>query len=85
LSSPGDFVTVSAEPTLKKTTGGYIKMGIEKLFGWKKEAAPASACGAADKPAACGAADKPAACGAADKPAACGAADKPAACGAADK
>ena len=60
-------------------------MGLDKLFGWKKEAAPASACGAADKPAACGAADKPAACGAADKPAACGAADKPAACGAADK
>jgi ACGX-repeat protein len=56
-------------------------MGLDKLFGWKKyEAAPASACGAADKPAACGAADKPAACGAADKPAACGTA-----CGAPDK
>jgi len=54
-----------------------VIMGLNKLAGWAKlHAAPASACGAADKPAACGAADKPAACGAADKPAACGAADK---------
>ncbi len=43
-------------------------MGLNKLAGWAKlHAAPASACGAADKPAACGAADKPVACGAADK------------------
>ena len=69
-------------------------MALSNLFGWgkKKEEAPASACGAADKPeekpaacgSACGAADKPE-----EKPAACGAADKPAeapaACGAADK
>jgi len=42
-------------------------MGLSKLAGWAKLYSPASACGAADKPAACGAADKPAACGAADK------------------
>ena len=54
-----------------------IIMGLNKLAGWAKMyAAPASACGAADKPAACGAADNPAACGVADKPTACGAADK---------
>ena len=47
-------------------------MGLNKLAGWENLfAAPASACGAADKPAACGAADKPAACGTA-----CGAPDK---------
>ena len=50
-------------------------MALSDLFGWNKKAAsaPATACGAADKPAACGSA-----CGAADKPA-----DKPAACGSA--
>ena len=53
-------------------------MALSNLFGWgKKNAmAPASACGASDKPAACGGGDKPAACGASDKPAACGAGDK---------
>ena len=76
-----------------------ITMALSNLFGWGKKEAPATACGAADKPvetpAACGATDKPAetpaACGAADKPAeapaACGAAEKPtekpAACGSA--
>ena len=52
-------------------------MALSDLFGWNKKAAsaPATACGAADKPAACGSA-----CGAADKPAACGSA-----CGAGDK
>lgn len=60
-------------------------MALSDLFGWNKKAAsaPATACGAADKPAekpaacssACGAADKPA-----EKPAACGSA-----CGAGDK
>ena len=55
-------------------------MALSNLFGWgkKKEEAPASACGAAEKPAACGAAEAPAACGAADKPE-----EKPAACGSA--
>jgi len=53
-------------------------MALSNLFGWgkKKEeekAAPAAACGAADKPA-----EAPAACGAAEKPA-----EKPAACGSA--
>ena len=50
-------------------------MALSDLFGWDKKAAsaPATACGAADKPAACGSA-----CGAADKPA-----EKPAACGSA--
>lgn len=50
-------------------------MALFDLFGWNKKAAsaPATACGAADKPAACGSA-----CGAADKPA-----EKPAACGSA--
>lgn len=50
-------------------------MALSDLFGWNKKAAsaPATACGAADKPA-----EKPAACGAADKPA-----EKPAACGSA--
>ncbi len=50
-------------------------MALSDLFGWNKKAAsaPATACGAADKPA-----EKPAACGSA-----CGAADKPAACGSA--
>jgi ACGX-repeat protein len=50
-------------------------MALSDLFGWNKKAAsaPATACGAADKPAACGSA-----CGAADKPA-----EKPAACGSA--
>lgn len=45
-------------------------MALSDLFGWNKKAAsaPATACGAADKPA-----EKPAACGSA-----CGAADKPA-------
>ena len=65
-------------------------MALSNLFGWgkKENEAPATACGAADKPA-----ETPAACGAADKPAktpaACGAADKPAeapaSCGAAEK
>ena len=71
-------------------------MALSNLFGWGKKEAPASACGAADKPeekpaacsSACGAADKPA-----EAPAACGAADKPeekptacgSACGAGDK
>lgn len=50
-------------------------MALSDLFGWNKKAAsaPATACGAADKPA-----EKPAACGSADKPA-----EKPAACGSA--
>ena len=50
-------------------------MALSDLFGWNKKAAsaPATAGGAADKPAACGSA-----CGAADKPA-----EKPAACGSA--
>ena len=50
-------------------------MALSDLFGWNKKAAsaPATACGAADKPAACGSA-----CGAADKPA-----EKPAGCGSA--
>lgn len=50
-------------------------MALSDLFGWNKKAAsaPATACGAADKPA-----EKPAACGSA-----CGAAEKPAACGSA--
>ena len=50
-------------------------MALSDLFGWNKKAAsaPATACGAADKPAACGSA-----CGSADKPA-----EKPAACGSA--
>ena len=50
-------------------------MALSNLFGWnkKKETAPASACGAADKPA-----EAPAACGAADKPE-----EKPDACGSA--
>ena len=50
-------------------------MALSDLFGWNKKAAsaPATACGAADKPA-----EKPAACGAADKPA-----EKPVACGSA--
>lgn len=50
-------------------------MALSDHFGWNKKAAsaPATACGAADKPAACGSA-----CGAADKPA-----EKPAACGSA--
>ncbi len=68
-------------------------MALSNLFGWGKKESPASACGAADKPAeapaACGAVEAPAACGAAEKPAeapaACGAAEAPAACGAADK
>ena len=64
-------------------------MALSNLFGWNNEdQAPASACGASDKPAACGASDKPE-----EKPAACGAADKPeekpaacgSACGAGDK
>ena len=63
-------------------------MAISNLFGWGKKEAPATACGAADKPvetpAVCGATDKPAenptACGAAEKPA-----EAPAACGAAEK
>ncbi|MBQ3427762.1 MAG: ACGX-repeat peptide [Clostridia bacterium] len=64
-------------------------MALSNLFNWGKEnEAPASACGASDKPAACGASDKPE-----EKPAACGAADKPeekpaacgSACGAGDK
>ncbi|MBE6989149.1 MAG: ACGX-repeat peptide [Ruminococcaceae bacterium] len=50
-------------------------MALSDLFGWGKkkdeETAPATACGAADKPA-----EAPAACGAAEAPAACGAADK---------
>ena len=61
-------------------------MALSNLFGWNKKAeatAPATACGAGDKPAekpaacgsACGASDKPA-----EKPAACGSA-----CGAGDK
>ncbi len=61
-------------------------MALSNLFGWNKkaeESAPATACGAGDKPAeqpaacgsACGAGDKPA-----EKPAACGSA-----CGAGDK
>ena len=61
-------------------------MALSNLFGWNKKAeasAPATACGAGDKPAekpaacgsACGAGDKPA-----EKPAACGSA-----CGAGDK
>ena len=50
-------------------------MALSNLFGWGKKEAPASACGAADKPAACGASDKPE-----EKPAACGSA-----CGAGDK
>ena len=60
-------------------------MALSNLFGGKNkaEAAPATACGADDKPA-----EKPAACGSA-----CGAGDKPAkksaacgsACGAGDK
>ena len=60
-------------------------MALSNLFGWnnKAEAAPATACGAGDKPA-----EKPAACGSA-----CGAGDKPtekpvacgSACGAGDK
>ena len=60
-------------------------MALSNLFGWsgRMESAPASACGAADKPegkpnacgSACGAADKPE-----EKPSACGSA-----CGAADK
>ena len=43
-------------------------MALSNLFGWnqKAEAAPATACGAGDKPA-----EKPAACGSA-----CGAGDK---------
>lgn len=54
-------------------------MALSDLFGWNKKAAsaPATACGAADKPAACGSA-----CGAADKPAE-KPAEKPAACGSA--
>ena len=48
-------------------------MALSNLFGWGKKEAPASACGAADKPA-----ETPAACGAADKPE-----EKPAACGSA--
>ena len=65
-------------------------MALSNLAEWnnKQETAPATACGASDKPAACGASDKPAACGSA-----CGASDKPAekptacgsACGAGDK
>ena len=46
-------------------------MALSNLFGWSKKteaAAPATACGAGDKPA-----EKPAACGSA-----CGAGDKPA-------
>ena len=61
-------------------------MALSNLFGWNKKAetsAPATACGAGDKPAenptacgsACGAGDKPA-----EKPTACGSA-----CGAGDK
>ena len=61
-------------------------MALSNLFGWSKKAeasAPATACGAGDKPA-----EKPAACGSAcgagdkptEKPAACGSA-----CGAGDK
>lgn len=61
-------------------------MALSNLFGWSKKAeasAPATACGAGDKPtekpaacgSACGAGDKPA-----EKPAACGSA-----CGAGDK
>ena len=61
-------------------------MALSNLFGWTHKAAkaaPATACGAGDKPAeepaacgsACGAGDKPA-----EKPAACGSA-----CGAGDK
>lgn len=45
-------------------------MALSNLFGWNKKAettAPATACGAGDKPA-----EKPAACGSA-----CGAGDKP--------
>ena len=70
-------------------------MALSNLVEWNNaEAAPATACGAGDKPAekpaacgsACGAGDKPAekpaacgsACGAGDKPA-----EKPAACGSA--
>lgn len=54
-------------------------MALSNLFGWNDpvKAAPATACGAADKstekPAACGSA-----CGAGDKPA-----EKPTACGSA--
>ncbi len=55
-------------------------MALSNLFGWGRQEAPESACGAADKPAetpaACGAAEAPAACGAGDKPE-----EKPAACG----
>lgn len=61
-------------------------MALSDLFGWNEKAqgaAPATACGAGDKPAgqpaacgsACGAGDKPA-----EQPAACGSA-----CGAGDK
>ena len=49
-------------------------MALSNLFGWTHKAAkaaPATACGAGEKPAACGSA-----CGAGDKPA-----EKPAACG----
>lgn len=41
-------------------------MALSNLYGWDKKEAPASACGAADKPE-----EKPAACGSA-----CGADDK---------
>ena len=54
-------------------------MALSNLFGWGKKdenkAAPAAACGAAEKPT-----EAPAACGAAEKPA-----EAPAACGAAEK
>lgn len=58
-------------------------MALSNLSGWNGKEAPASACGAADKPkekpaacgSACGAGDKPE-----EKPAACGSA-----CGAGDK
>ena len=43
-------------------------MALSNLFGWTKKAqAPASACGAGEKPAACGTEGKPE-----EKPAACG-------------
>lgn len=60
-------------------------MALSNLFGWTKKAqAPASACGAGEKPAACGTEGKPK-----EKPAVCGTAcgtegkpeEKPAACG----
>ena len=65
-----------------KTLSEYLKedtqMALSNLFGWSKKnaMAPASACGASDKPAACGGGDKPAACGASYKPE-----ENPAACG----